>query len=145
MSTTTQRAELGDFPFRRYRAIPKPVNAVRLTAPEDVANPFGGGGTYHGEPGDWKITYGVRDDGSPDAAICSAEVFDQTYEHLSGDRYRKKVNAEVEAARLEAPLDINTTEGPAHGDAGDWLLLDADGNPYFNDDGYFRAHYAPAD
>lgn len=142
--TPTPRAELPDLTFRRYRAIPKPVTAVQLKEHEDVPNSFGAGGTYSGEAGDWKVIYGARADGSQDAAVVSAEQFDRTYERVGGDQYRKRVTAEVEAARLEAPLDIVTTEGPAHGEAGDWLIWLGEG-AYFNDDEYFRAHYAPAD
>ncbi len=142
--TPTPRAELPDLPFRRYRAVPEPVTAVQLQEPEDVPNPFGAGGTYHGEPGAWKVTYRERADGTRDVAVVSAEHFAKTYEQMGGDQYRKKVTAEVEAARLSAPLDIVTTEGPAHGEPGDWLIL-LDSGAYFNDDEYFRAHYAPAD
>lgn len=145
MPPTTQRAELPALPFRRYRAIPKPVTAVQLSEHEDVPNPHGAGGSFHGEPGAWKIIYGVREDGGQDVAVCAADVFERTYEHLDGDQYQKKIGAGVEAARLEAPLDIVTTEGPAHGEPGDWLLLDANGNPYFNHDEYFSERYAPAD
>ena len=142
--TPTPRAELPELPFRRYRAVPKPVTAVRLEEREEVPNPFGADGTYRGDPGAWKVVYGVRADGSQDVAVVSAEHFARTYEHVGGDQYRKKVTAEVEAARLEAPLDIITTEGPAHGEPGDWLIS-LESGAYFNDDEYFRANYAPAD
>ncbi len=142
--TPTPRTELPGLPFQRYRAIPKPVTAVQLKEREEVPNPFGEGGAFQGEPGAWKITYGQRADGTPDVAVASAEHFAKTYEHVGGDQYQKKVTAEVEAARLEAPLDIVTAEGPAHGEPGDWLIS-LEGGAYFNDDEYFRAHYAPAD
>jgi hypothetical protein len=109
-----------------------------------VTNPFATD-VYRGKAGDWQITYGVREDGTPDLAICDGEVFDRTYEHIEGDRYQKKAKIEIDAARLEAPLDVTTMEGPAHGEPGDWLLIGVEGEPYFNDDSYFRSRYEPVD
>ena len=145
MSIVTQRMELPPLPFRKYRAIPQPVTAVQLQQPEDVPNPFGTEGFYHGEPGDWKICYGQRADGSKDVSICAADIFAQNYEHLGGDQYQKKANVVIEAAKLDSPLDIVTLEGPAHGDAGEWLLLGVKDEPYFTDDAYFCTHYTLVD
>src|SRR5688500_781863 len=93
--TPTPRAALPDLAFRRYRAVPQPVTAVQLTEREVVPNPFGAGGAFEGVPGDWKITYGTRADGTEDVAVASAEHFARTYEPLGGDRYQKKAAAEV--------------------------------------------------
>src|SRR5947208_10906821 len=85
----TRREELPDLPFRRYRKLPKTVTAVQLTEPEVVQNPFATEG-YRGKPGDWRLTYGTRPDGSVDTAICRGDIFAMTYEHLGRDQYRKK-------------------------------------------------------
>jgi len=140
----TRREELPDLPFRRYRKLPNPVTAVQLTALEDVSNPFAVG-SYHGKPGDWRIVYGTRPDGSIDTAICDGDIFARTYEHLDGDQYRKKATVVIEASQLDTPLDIVTLEGPSHGEPGDWLLLGIDGEPYFNSDAFFTANYLPAE
>ena len=136
----TQREELPDLEFRRYRKVPKPVTAMQLKVPEDVPNRPASEGFYHGEPGVWKVIYGQRPDGSLDTAIIQPDIFAQTYEHLGGDQYRKKAVV-VEAAQLDTPLDIVTLEGPAHGEPGDWLILGVEGEPYFADDDYVKEHY----
>jgi hypothetical protein len=144
MTPPTRRAELPALPFARYRAVPRTVQAVQLAQAEDVPNLFAAGGSFHGEAGDWKVTYGANPDGTPNQAVVAAAVFAATYEHAAGDRYRKRP-VTVEAARLAQPLDIVTTEGPSHGSPGDWLLVDAAGHCWFNDDAGFRRRYEPAD
>lgn len=143
MTPPTRRAELPALPFARYRAVPRTVRAVRLTRPEEVPNAFATGGAFHGVPGDWKVTYGTNPDGTPNQAVVAADVFAATYEHVTGDQYRKKP-VTVEAARLAEALDIVTTEGPSHGAPGDWILIDAKGHCWFNDDAGFRRRYEPA-
>jgi hypothetical protein len=143
--TTTRREELPDLPFRRYYTLQKPVIAMRLQESEAVPNPFATGGFYRAESGAWKVCYGERADGTADVALVDPQVFEETYEHLAGHHYRKKSHLVIEAAQLEAPLDVVTLEGPAHGEPGDWLMLDVLGHPYFNSDAYFRENYTLAD
>ena len=145
MVSVTKREDLPDLPFRRYRPIPKIVTARQLSEAEDVPNPFATGGTFHGEPGDWKITYGANPDGSLSVAICQQEIFSKTYEHVEGDKFRKKSSTVIEAVQLKKPLDIITLEGPSHGKPGNWLLIGVEGEPYFNDDSYFKSRYSPLD
>jgi hypothetical protein len=145
MVKITRRKDLPDLPFQPYRAIPKNVTAVQLTEAEDVPNSFATGDTFHGKPGDWKITYGTNADGSPNAAICAQEIFNKTYEHVEDDQYRKKTATVIDAIQLEAPLDIVTLEGPSHGKPGDWLIIGVEGEPYFTDNAYFQSRYTPLD
>lgn len=143
MTQPTRRADLPDLAFARYRTVSRTVRAVQLTQAEDVPNPFATGGVFHGEPGAWKATYGTNADGSPDRAIIAERVFAETYERVEGDLFRKKPRT-VEAARLSEPLDIVTLEGPSHGSPGDWILADAEGHCWFNDDACFRSRHQPA-
>ena len=145
MRPVTDRKSLPALPFRRYRAAPRLVVAVQLTAPEDVANPFAAEGAFHGEPGDWRICYGRNPDGTENVAICAKHVFDRSYERVAGDNFRKRSSVVIEAAQLQEPLDIVTLEGPSHGEAGDWLLIAHTGEPYFNSDACFRKGYIAAD
>ena len=145
MASVTTREELPDLPFRHYHPIPKIVTAVQLSEAEDIPNPFATDSTFHGEPGDWKITYGTNSDGSFNVAICEQSIFNQTYEHIENDKYRKKTSTVIEAAQLRKPLDIITLEGPSRGESGDWLLIGVGGEPYFNDDVYFKSRYIRVD
>ena len=145
MTIVTKREELPDLLFRRYRPLAKIVTAVQLTEAVDLAHPFAAHDTFHGKPGDWKITYGTDASGKDDVAIVEKDVFSIRYEHVEGDRYRKKSSVVIEAAQLENPLNIVTLEGPSHGEPGDWLLIGAEDDPYFNSNAYFSSRYVPAE
>lgn len=145
MSTITRRENLPKLPFRRYRPVPKMIRAVQLCEPEDIRGSYDGQETFHGEPGDWRIFYGTNPDGSQAVSICNGDIFSQIYEHVEGDTYRKKTSYTIEAAQLQQPLDIVTLEGPAHSEAGGWLLVGTQGELYFNSDEYFRRSYVIAD
>ena len=140
----TRRDELPDLPFGRYRPVGIPVRAVQLDVAGSARNPFARNGSFLGQGGDWRITYGKQADGEPDTAICDRQVFEETYEHLEGDRYRRRPIV-IEAAQLTASLDIITMEGPSRGEPGDWIVIGARGQSYFNADGYFREHYKPVE
>ena len=141
----TQREDLPDYlSFGRYRSRPREVRAVQLEAAEQVENAFAGAEGFAGNPGDWKVVYGTRPDGVEDSAIVAKNIFEQTYEQVGADRYRKRAVL-IEAAQLAEPLDIVTLEGPSHGEPGHWLLLGLEGEPYFNDAAYFRDRYQRVD
>jgi len=143
MTPLTRREDLSGLTFAPYRALPRTVRAVQLAQAEEVTHPFAAGGTFHGEPGAWKVTYGPNPDGSPNRAIVDEEVFARTYEHVAGDQFRKRP-VTVLATRLAGPLDIVTLEGPSHGNPGDWVVVGAGGDCWFNDDDGFRRRYEPA-
>ena len=145
MPLLTKREDLPDLRFRRYRPIAKVITAIQLTEPEDIPSSGAEGEMFHGEPGDWKIIHGANADGSLVVAICNRDIFTRVFDHVEGNQYRKKSSYVIEAAQLPAPLDVMTLEGPAHGEAGDWLLLGIEEEPYFNDDTYFKSNYVLAD
>jgi hypothetical protein len=145
MASVTKREELPDLPFRRYRAMAKIVTAMQLEEAEDVPNAFAAGAIFHGEPGDWKIICGRDEDGNDDVAICAKNIFRERYEHVEGDRYRKKSTTVIDAAQLKESLDIVTLEGASVGEPGDWLLIGVEGDPYFNSDAHFGSNYVPFD
>lgn len=136
----TRRTELPPLDFGRYRSVGVPVQAVQIDARTMVSNRFASDAGFEGKPGDWLVTYGERPDGTTDSAIVDRTVFEQTYEHLGGDSYRKRPVV-IEAAQLTTPLDIITMEGPSHGEPGDWILTGTSGECYFNADRYFRHRY----
>jgi hypothetical protein len=136
----TRRTELPPLDFGRFRSVGVPVQAVQIDAATRVTNAFASDRGFIGKPGDWLVTHGERADGKPDIAIVDLRVFQETYEHLEGDSYRKRPVV-IEAARLTTPLDIITMEGPSHGEPGDWVLTGTSGECYFNADRYFRHRY----
>jgi len=145
MSSITKREDLPNLLFRRYRPIPKVVTAIQLSGTKDSPGSDTDGRMLSGKPGDWKIFYGANSDGRLATAICDREIFKKIYEHVEGDTYRKKSSFFIEAVQLEESLDIMTLEGPSHGEPGDWLLLGIEGEPYFNEDTYFKSSYILAD
>jgi len=145
MSSITKREDLSDLLLRRYRPIAKVITAIQLSKAEDIPRSDAEGQMFHGKPGDWKIIYGANAEGRRAMAICDRDIFRKIFEHVEDDTYRKKSSFFIEAAQLEEPLDIMTLEGPSHGEPGDWLLLGIEGEPYFNDDAYFKSNYVLAD
>ncbi|BBZ65897.1 hypothetical protein MINS_13260 [Mycolicibacterium insubricum] len=69
--------------------------------------------------GDWWVT-----DGDAGWSVA-ADVFAQTYEHVDGDRYRK--TAPVHAVQLAETVLVQTLEGTATGQPGDWLVRNPGG------------------
>ena len=145
MPSITKREELPDLLFQRYRPIPKDVTAIQLSGDEYSSLSDTDEQMLYGKLGDWKIFYGNNSDGHPITAICDRDIFKKTYEHVEGDTYRKKSSLFIEAVQLEESLDIITLEGPSHGEPGDWLLLGIEGEPYFNDNAYFKSRYILVD
>jgi len=138
LPSITKREELPNLLFRRYRPIPKNVTATQVSRADDFSHSSTDEQIPHGKTGGWKIFYGNNSDGRPMTAICDRDIFKKIYEHVEGDIYRKKSSLFIEAAQLEEPLDIMTLDEPSHGEPGDWLLLGIEGEPYFNDDAYFK-------
>jgi len=145
MPSITKREDLPNLLFRRYRPIPKVVTTIHLSGTKDSPGSDTDGQILYSKPGDWKIFYGADSDGRPVIAICDEDIFRKIYEHIGGDTYRKKSSFFIDAAQLEEPLDIMTLEGASHGEPGDWLLLGIEGEPYFNEDAYFKSSYILAD
>ena len=146
MPKITKRSDFPDMVFLPFlSAADKPVTAVQLDEADSVEHPFASDGSFDGVPGSWRITYGRRPDGGSDIAICQNDIFQLTYQHLGGSLYQKKTDIVTEAARLDMPLDIMTSEGPSHGEPGDWVLVGIDDDLHFCDNDIFAARYFPRD
>jgi len=59
--------------------------------------------------------------------------------------YWRKKSHVVEALRLTAPMTLQTESGLVTGQTGDWLVIDADGQPRFFTAENFQAAFEPAD
>ncbi len=92
-----------------------------------------------GNPGDWLIT-GVRDEQYP----CSADTFRKSYEHVEGNRYRKRPII-VEAIPLIHRTSIETGSGTLVGQPGDWLVHGINGSQYPCASDIFGKTHEPVD
>ncbi len=121
-------------PTRRYRKISE-VTAVRLAQQRIWSTDTGD--TMTSKPGDWLIT-----DQDGREWTVSADIFPESYEHVSGERYRGV--GTVEAYRCTDPdgRDLVSREGVVHAQEGDWILTDGPGNSWPVSDRRFRATYA---
>lgn len=138
----TKRSDVSDMTFQAYYSIPnRPVIAVQLTEADAVEHPFASSGSFKGEAGSWRITFGTRPDGSLDVAICQDDIFRFSYQKLANGKYQKRTDIVTEASRLDSAMDIVTIEGPSHGKPGDWLLVGSDGDLHFCDNETFTGRY----
>jgi len=74
-----------------------------------------GGSRLTGQAGDWL----VWDDRS--TWSVAADLFSSTYEPLGGGRFRK--SSTIRALRLSEPTEVETVEGFARAEAGDFVAL----------------------
>lgn len=119
-----------------YRKRPLVIEAVQLTETAVVKTPEG---DMTGSPGDWLIT-GVHGEQYP----CSADTFRKSYEHVQGNRYRKRPII-VEAIPLIHRISIETGSGTLVGRPGDWLVHGVNGSQYPCSADVFRETYEPVD
>nr|WP_156524234.1 hypothetical protein [Gordonia sp. LAM0048] len=94
------------------------------------------GETMTAQPGDWEVT-----DSSGNVRSVAAAVFDQTYERIDADRYRRV--GIVSARRAIAAEVVETLEGPITATADEWILEGAAGERWPVPDAHFRASYEP--
>ena len=120
--------------MQRYRKRTVEIEAVQLTD-ETVVSTLEG--KMLGHVGDWLIT-GVRGEQYP----CSPDVFNRTYEHVAGKRFRK-LPVVVDALRLTRRVSIETGQGVLVGEPGDWLINGVDGSQYPCGAGIFEETYEP--
>ena len=92
------------------RAEPVPDNQEWTTAHGDV---------LHADPGDWWVIDG------DDRWSVAGPIFTDTYENVDGDRYRKV--ATITAVAIDHPFAVETLEGTATGQPGDWLVRNPSG------------------
>ena len=95
--------------MQQYRKRTVEIQAVQLTD-ETVVSTLEG--KMLGHVGDWLIT-GVRGEQYP----CSPDVFNRTYEHVAGKRFRK-LPVIVDALRLTRRVSIETGQGVLVGEPG---------------------------
>ncbi len=103
------------------------------------------GATYHLDWGDmaypgphWLVIQG------DEAYGVAEDSFDATYELVEGepDTYRK--TAIIWARQMDEQFEVVSKEGPATGQAGDWLAQQLDGEQWHIPNRVFRATYEPA-
>ncbi|WP_282848213.1 hypothetical protein [Microbacterium oxydans] len=117
---------------RSYRSLlsvkaEKLGHAATWTAP--------GGIVLNALPGDWSVS----DDET--TWTVAAHIFDETYERVSHDRYRK--TATVVARRLEEHVVIATIEGLVQAHEGDWLVRNPGGDAWPVSAEEFDRRYEP--
>jgi hypothetical protein len=96
---------------RPYRSTAK-VRATRLERDREWVTPAGS--TLKGSAGDWLLN-----DGTTQWTV-SAEAFANTYEEVSPGTWHK--TGTVWAQRLSSCADVETPEGIARAEVGDWLV-----------------------
>ena len=122
----------GRAPWIRVKRIGE-VTATVSADPFSWTNPAGD--VLRAKAGDWRVS---NDTG--DLWSVAPEVFATTYEHVSGDRYRRVglVNARpaVEGEVVESP------EGTERARAGDWVMEGAAGERWVTSADYFATNYS---
>lgn len=111
------------------------VKATRLT--EQLRWRTERGDELHGETGDWLVTGpgGVR-------RTVSGEEFAHSYELIEGDRYARV--GVFRARQVAEHESVQTLEGAATAEPGDWVVTGPNGNSWPVPDQVFRAGYEPA-
>lgn len=93
------------------------VRAVRVG--EDSEWTTARGDVLHAAAGDWWVIDGE------DRWSVGGDVFVQTYAKIADDRYRKV--AQVSAIQVTESVTVQTLEGTATGEPGDWLVRNPSG------------------
>ena len=119
-----------------YRKRAVEIEAIELTR-EAVVETLEG--KLVANAGDWLIT-GVEGEKYP----CPPDVFERTYEHVSGSRYRK-LPVIVDAIQLTRCVSIETEQGVLVGSPGDWFVSGVQGSQYPCAAGAFEATYESVD
>lgn len=119
---------------RQYRSTAI-VHATRVAEDSEWTSP--GGEVLHADAGDWWVS-----DGGADRWSVASPIFSATYEHLAGDEYRK--TAPVTAVQIDEPFTVQTLEGDASGEAGDWLVCNPSGECWPVPAAVFARRYMPA-
>ncbi len=77
------------------------------------------GDVLHADEGDWWVIDGE------DRWSVAGPIFTDTYENVEGDMYRKV--ATINAVKIDRPFAVDTLEGIATGQPGDWLVRNPSG------------------
>ena len=119
---------------RQYRSTAI-VHATRVDEDSEWTSP--GGDVLHADAGDWWVS-----DGGADRWSVSSPIFVATYENLGGDEYRK--TALVTAVQIDESFAVQTLEGFASGEPGDWLVCNPAGECWPVQADVFTRRYTPA-
>ncbi|WNG81143.1 hypothetical protein C6A86_023585 [Mycobacterium sp. ITM-2016-00316] len=107
------------------------VRAVRVLEESEWRTTHGE--VLHAQAGDWWVIDG------DDRWSVADDVFANTYEQLDGDHYRK--TATVTAARIRDAFALQTLEGLAAGEPGDWLVRNPSGECWPVTSDVFKRRY----
>jgi hypothetical protein len=102
---------------REYRKHPVPVAAMKLTAAVDVPVSWQEK-PLSAQAGDYIVSDG-RSFWPLAGKLIDGTDDERTYEHVEGCQYVKV--ATILAEQQDEPFEVETPEGVATGDAGDWL------------------------
>ncbi len=86
-------------------------------------------------PGDWRVRDGARE-----WSVRPPEFADM-YEPAGDGRWRRR--GSVRATRVEQPQTVQTLEGSAHAEDGDWIVEGENGERWVVPDAHFRQAYEP--
>lgn len=112
------------------------VRGTRLTEVERWTT--NSGDALVGEPGDWKVT----DDTGGVRTIKNSE-FLASHELIVGDRYRRA--GTVSAEQVDEVTTVETLEGAATAQPGDWIVTANGDDSWPVPDAHFRAKYESVD
>lgn len=122
---------MGDRTFRRVGT----VLSYQLDTDHEWTT--SGGDVLVGRAGDWLVS------NDSDMWTVAADVFERTYEQLPNGRWRK--TALITAVRATERTTIQTLEGPAVAEVGDWIATNPTGESWPIKADTFARHYVPAD
>jgi hypothetical protein len=97
------------------------VTAVRRDEPWSWTT--SDGSQMHGAAGDWEV---AADDGAPRSVKSS--IFEQTHEHLAGDRYRRV--GELRGRPARPGEVVHSLEGDQRAGFGQWVLRGVEGEEW---------------
>jgi hypothetical protein len=92
------------------------------------------GNPMQGRAGDWRVT---NDEGRSWSVV--PDIFEQTYQHLEADRYRR-IGDVVARPAVDGEL-ISSLEGRQTAQAGDWVIKGVSGEQWITSAEHFAANY----
>ena len=121
--------------MNRYRRRGE-VRGIRLTEVERWTT--SSGDVLVGEPGDWWVT-----DETGGVRTIKSEDFLATHELIAGDRYRR--SGTVSAMQVDSVTVVETPEGAATAQPGDWIVTASPDKNWPVPDAHFRSTYEAVD
>lgn len=99
----------------RPRPAQRPVRARRAEADANIETPHGPAFARGGA--DYIVAHGAGD-----YAVVRGDIFERTYEALGAGLYRKRTDLVLRYFTLDRPAIVETLEGPAKAEPGDWVM-----------------------